>query len=292
MRAGPTLCRERHAGEGTARVRRLLMGEPMKTSSMRWWIFVALLAGVGCATPIPVVRLSLDNPGGIWVAGRETAVNDVAGVRVAAAFERGTEGVITFRVEVQNDSEQAVEVSPSQIWFTRCRGPVGLVCDSPVYVRDPERALASIDRDAAVARADAINSEGLTSGLLLLSAVADVASLAAGDHSARSSSADTLALAHAEKANHELLASSIESTRQMWADVALRRTTVTPGHGAGGLVFMPADTEATFVRLTVAIGDRRFESVWEQRVLGGWMPPAQRHEAAVARIAPPLRRHD
>jgi len=40
------------------------------------------------------------------------------------------------------------------------------------------------------------------------------------------------------------------------------------------------------------IGDRRFESVWEQRVLGGWMPPAQRHEAAVARIAPPLRRHD
>ena len=52
----------------------------------------------------------------------------------------------------------------------------------------------------------------------------------------------------------------------LWANVALRRSTVAPGHGVAGLVYLPIDLKARYLWIHVRAGGQTFPFGFRQTV--------------------------
>jgi hypothetical protein len=232
------------------------------------FVILAAAAPAGCATPSPIVRLEPRTRNVVWVAGRAVVAKEKDGVRVATAFERQDGNLLAVRLEVENLTPNAIEVSPSRFTFATCPTADTESCVGAYSVVDPEEAIQALDQNGSRARAAAHNEAVLDTTLVLLSAVGDVATIADGK-SDRTTGLTTVALAEhgqAAMARAEATQGSIEHRRQVWSDVAFRRSTVGPGHGASGLVYMPAEPSARYVWLYVEAGGRTFPFGFVQQV--------------------------
>jgi hypothetical protein len=216
---------------------------------------------VGCASPSPIVRLY---PRGaddvVWVSGRAVTAQEEDGVTVAAAFDHQTTDMIAFRLEVENDTGHRIEVSPDRVAFRTCRDEKK--CKEALWVINPEDVLTALDRKRSREKAEAANDATAGGVLLFLSAVGDTASLAS-----RHPSLTTPAVAadvEASAARSEATLSNVESQRALWSTAALRKTTVGPGRGVAGYVFIPIEPDARFVWLDVYQGQRHFAFCFKQ----------------------------
>jgi hypothetical protein len=186
------------------------------------------------------------------------------GVRVAAAFDRQDERLLALRVEVENRSNHAVEVDPGNMTYTTCAGSTRASCRPGDTVVDPEGMLVRLDERRARERAAATDDRNTMAPLLFLGAVADVASL--GSRSPTGNARATSAEMDYDEARHADAISRAEAEKEMWANFALRRTTLFPGQVAAGTVYLPIDEQARLVWLQVEIGPRRFPFCFEQKV--------------------------
>jgi hypothetical protein len=149
-----------------------------------------------------------------------------------------------------------------------CLDVANSTCDGSFAVTDPELVLGALDEQGSRARANAANGQAIYGSLFLLSAVTDVATVAAGKADATTGVA-TAALAEegaAVAANGRETLSSIGSERQLWTNVALRKNTLLPGHGAAGLVFIPVDLRARYLWMHVRAGGQVFAFGFKQIV--------------------------
>jgi hypothetical protein len=241
--------------------------------------FVSLLAGVGCATPAPLVRLEPRNTAAVtWVAGRAVLNDEFAGIRVATAFEHQQGDLLGLRVEIENGSPSRIEVGPRDVIFMTCTAPDNASCGASRRVVDPELVIEDLDVRESRARAEAANEQALYTGLVLLSAVGDAASIASG-RPHRTTGVGTVGLAtRADAAATRAEGSSaLRATgRELWANHALRRTTLNPGGAASGLVYLPIRKEAAYVWLQVRAGGQDFPFGFRQqvRVVSSYTPPA------------------
>jgi hypothetical protein len=241
---------------------------------MREWvgfaglIVLAGLSGAGCATPGPLVRLTPASPTVVWVAGRASVAQEEAGIRVAAAFDHQDGPTFGMRVEVQNTTEQNLDVNPHEFTFTTCRGSGVETCGATRRVVDPEEVLAALDERQSREQADAANSQAFLGTMVILSAVGDIASVASG-HADRHTGENTLATANlmdSDAAARNTSLASIAVQQQVWSDEALRRNTLFPGRGTGGRIYMPIDLDARLVWLHVRTGGRVFSFPFRQTV--------------------------
>lgn len=213
---------------------------------------------VGCATPAPLVGLRPADPGFVWIAGRATIHKQQDDVRVAAAFEHQDGDTLAVRVEVENQGNETLEVGPSAVTFVTCKGMDTPSCAEARRVISPERMLQWLDEQQSRNAADATNEATFQGTMLLLSAVGDVATIASGKGNS-TTGLQTSAIADSMEhgaARHESAAQSIAAQRQLWSNAALRRNTVFPGRGTGGLVYMPIDMSARFVWIAVRLAGR------------------------------------
>ena len=143
---------------------------------------LALLAALllGCATPAPIYRLDPRAGDVIWVAGRASLQQELGGIRVAAAFEQQHGDMFGVRIEIQNGTEERLEVGPRTISYSACSAISVSSCTASRKVINPEKVLASIDEKQSMDRAAAANSQAVLGTLVLLSAVGDVATIASG----------------------------------------------------------------------------------------------------------------
>lgn len=229
----------------------------------------SLFVGVGCATPRPIVRLTPLAANVVWVAGRAAVVQESANVRVAAGFERQDGDNHSLHIELENRGEEAFEVGPEDVWFARCSGTTGSSCGPSHGIINPERVLADLDIRQSRERAAAINEQAMDATLLILSAATDIAQVASG-HANPSTGAVTASIATAMDANdarHETATMNIAAQREMWANVAFRRTTLPPGRGVAGNIFFRADLNKEFVVLRVRARQETFEFWFRQTVI-------------------------
>lgn len=216
---------------------------------------VALLAFIGCATPQPLVRLTTADAPVVWVAGRAALTVEEDGIRVAAAFDHQDGALLGLRVEVQNQTDEPLQIDPAEISFTRCATAKKDSCQPPAAVVNPERVLAALAEKRSIEVAEAANDEVVYGSLVLLSAVSlrdAMSSVAAAEDMA---------------ARHDLSQMNTAGQQQLWADVALRRNTVLPGHGVGGRVFIPVHLDARYVWLHVWVGEAYFTFHFTQTVI-------------------------
>jgi hypothetical protein len=246
----------------------------------RDYLLASIVFGVslaGCATPGPIVRLAPAGGNVTWVAGRAVLAQQQPGVRVAAAFEHQDGDNLAVRVEVANEGETALDVGPRGISFVMCKQEALSSCDAAHAVVDPEVALMALDVSASREAAAASNDAALYTPLLILSAVSDVASVAARK-SDSTTGLRTAALANQadnDAARHDSALASYASQREMWSNAALRRNTLQPGRAAGGMVFIPIDLTARYVWLQVRAGAQRFSFRFEQTVTQVVTPSVQ-----------------
>jgi hypothetical protein len=231
-------------------------------------LIVIAAVAVGCATPGPLVRLYPSVPDVVWVSGRATVTREQGAVQVAVAFEHQDGPTLGLRVEVQNGSAAALDVNPSEFTFTTC-SDLGLdTCGLTARVIDPEQVLLALDERQSRERADAINSQRGYTALVILSAVADTATLASG-HSDSHTGEGTLAAATAGEVDanaRETHLASIAAQQGVWSNEAFRRNTLVPGRGAGGRVYIPIDLKARIVWLHVRTGGHVFSFPFRQTV--------------------------
>jgi hypothetical protein len=226
----------------------------------------AALVGASCAAPLPVVRLAPRDGNVAWIAGRAVTTQAEGGVRAAAAFEYQTGGTVGFRVEVQNDSPDTLDIDPRGMSFRTC--PTEQRCAASQPVVDPEQMLIALDEARSEEEASAANTRAADSALLFLSIASDVADINRG-HGQHAGDATTLAavnLKSSETASQSRLA-LIDSQKIAWSTSTLRRTTLPPGHGAAGLVFVPLDRDAQYVWLHVRAGAHDFWFPFQQSVV-------------------------
>ncbi|MEP6655345.1 MAG: hypothetical protein ABJA82_18410 [Myxococcales bacterium] len=243
-------------------------------------LLVAVLGVVGtmvtgCAAPAPLVSLRPRAAPVVWVAGRASIRQEQDGVTVATAFEHQDGDKLAVRVEVQNGTDQQIEVGPRRITFMTCTDPTPTSCSRASRVVDPEAALAAIDQQRSLEEADAQNTALLNGSLLLLSAVSDVATVASGKPD-RTTGLQTAAAANEmenDRQRRDSALSSFAAQRQLWSNAAFRRTTLFPSSGHGGLVFIPIDLQTRYLWVDVWGPDqRRFRFQFEQ-VITPVVPP-------------------
>ena len=236
---------------------------------MVFFVVSASVLAAGCATPAPIVRLTPQSPNVVWVSGRMAVEREHAGVRVATAFERQDGGNHAVHVEIENQGDQPIEVGPEDIWFAPCAGTQLASCAPSRGVINPEQALIALDVRESKERADAVNNQAAMTPFLILSAVGDVAQVASG-HANASTGAGTAVIAasmDADQAQHETAALNIAAQREVWSNVALRRTTLFPGRGVTGNVFFPVDLQREFVILCIRAHGEIFSFWFRQTVI-------------------------
>lgn len=230
---------------------------------------VMALTVVGCATPAPLVSLRPVDSEVIWVAGRASVQKEAEDVRVATAFENQDGEMLAIRVEIDNQRDAKMDIDPARVVYITCTDRAASSCAKPRKVIDPERALRALDEQDSVNDAQAANNMAFHTPFLLLSVVGDVASVASGKGSSTTGlqSASIANRMEHDAAAHDRSRTAIASRRKMWANVALRRTTLLPGGGTSGLVYLPIDLQARFVWLYVRPPDGSYVSFgFEQTV--------------------------
>jgi hypothetical protein len=237
-------------------------------------LLLPVAASIGCATPGPLVTLSPSSPDVVWVAGRASVSQEQAGVRVATAFDHQDGATLGLRVEVENGTETPIEILPGNISFNVCQSRKRETCAPAERAIDPERVLAELASARVRNEADAINDQALLGTLALLSAAADVASLAGG-HADRHTGQLTHDLGQemaVDELRHDSRRASLSTQQQLWSDVALRRNTIYPGRAVGGRVFIPICEKARRVWLHIQVDGRVFSFPFEQRVTDAYAP--------------------
>jgi hypothetical protein len=256
--------------------RALTLRALLTLASLRVLALLSLAAtAAGCATPGPVVRLTPKATDATWLAGRGIVTREKAGLRVACAFDRQEEELLAFRVEAQNRSSVPIEMDPRQLAHVVCE--TSRSCSPAFPVEDPEQHLVAIDAVRARHRAAQKNHRTAGAVLVLLDTTAAVTAAASGNgRAAASFAADALedgAIAEAAASTHEGAIHSLETSKIAWQDGALRRTTLAPGQGIAGAVYVPVTPGAAEVWIRVDVGERRFWFGFDQTTFGK-PPPA------------------
>jgi hypothetical protein len=231
------------------------------------------LLGSACAAPLPVVRLKPESSDVIWVSGRAVVAQERERIRVAAAFDHQDGRAVAFRVEVENDSPTRFDVDPVDMRFTTCVSES--TCAPRLAVADPEQMLVRLDRLRAREEANATNTATAGAALVLLSATADAAAIAKGrTRDAGERTALAAVAADSAVGAHDRRLGRIDSEREVWSTAAFRRTTLLPGQGAAGLVYVPLAAEARVVWLGVSVAGREFWFPFQQAVVAPSPTPA------------------
>lgn len=249
---------------------------------------VALLCGLvvfggllsGCA-PDPVYRLDARAPdsSSIWQQGRQVVTHTVDSLQVAVAYARTTNAGHKFRLAYVNRSSSRITVDPIDVYavvtetltekqrveITRYDEDVPnytyrrdtLSTADTLYARNPEQELLEIDKDQSQKEASAETDAAANAIFLTLDAVSEIA---AGPQTPEERTADATEdteyqLERAEeRADRRRAQARLSQRRALWAQSALRRTTLVPGMRTSGFVVVPVDPLAYTVVLNVELG--------------------------------------
>jgi hypothetical protein len=224
-----------------------------------------LLLAAGCAAPAPIVRLHPRDADVVWDAGRAVVARADTGVRVAVAFERQSQGMLAVRLEVANDTDARIDVQPHDVTYATCKTDAVATCAPAAWVIDPEVVLDSLDVQHSLQTATMQNDASYGAALVLLGAVGDIGAAAHGHSAHAQNTAAAADVAASTSARNAATIERIEGEQVRWAD-AFRRTTLLPGQGVGGPIYIPIVPDAHLVWLQVKVGERKFLFSFSQEV--------------------------
>jgi hypothetical protein len=236
---------------------------------------LATAALTGCFAPEPVLRLHPLSHDVLWSEGRAAQVRENAVARVAVAFERewtfANRPLVGFRVEIQNVTASPFVVVPARFYYAACSGSAdgkSRSCLPSHPVVNPEQVLLDLDVGHARSQAGVANEEALGGALLFLDLAAGMANAANGHRrgvgTALAGAAASSSIMSSASAEGDAEAANYESARAHWSDTALRKTTLLPGRGTAGIVFIDRQLDAREIVLAVRIDEEALDFPFQQ----------------------------
>lgn len=223
----------------------------------------------GC-TPDPVYRLSSTIPDSSsqWIQGRQVVTRTYDDLRATVAYVRTTDDGHLFDVRLANLSDSTLIIDPADFYAVTSEAiprpdtsrmmPDGFLTHRK-EARDPEEVLLAIDLTASELEADARTSRGLYALESLTAAAADAADGSDTEQERTREAAERIEREQQRENDlrgYRSQMTRLERRRFEWARRTLRRTSLPPGMGVSGKVYVPVDPDARFVLVHVGQDDR------------------------------------
>ena len=231
----------------------------------------------GCFTPQKVVRIAPEAQENIfWYQGQAIAEKKQDNVIVRAAFSHTDRKYLLFDVEVFNEKNAPILVSPEVFSIKTPNG-----YQMPAF--DPEAIILSMEMRASQQEANAKNA-AVVGGVVLVGAAVVAATSDHGsgsDSNYESDDYDALLFAadvvvptiawglsfHQDPILTEYPAAFPSSEQLLfWQDIVLRRTTLRPGESIRGLVAFPRFDSATSLEVNVPLEKDNFLFLFTQKL--------------------------
>ena len=197
-----------------------------------------------------------------YYKGREVAYRNDNDYSTSVSFEDQDNGNFIFYVTAKNLSNSAITFYPKNIFAEQLDERKELINNSDgnnFFAIDPEKKLDFLESELERRK----GQHAATTGLNFFLAVVSVAADLSDDHSrhkARRVGDDISNWADNqtnENVNYEIDKNDINSQKDFWQNQVLRRTTLYQNDNIGGLVFVPFNKDAKYIRLVVPVGDKQ-----------------------------------
>ncbi|MBO6660853.1 MAG: hypothetical protein JJ909_08770 [Roseivirga sp.] len=227
----------------------------MKKQLLYASLFFTLLSS--CVSPLPISRLSSEEPQGKWVAGRKYVTQTQGDYSMTLSFYKSDGDLLLFDALFENLDGSEVEFSPMQARIIALNSEKSVI--STLYPLDPESKLLEFDKSESRERARLANQS-------ISNAVATTSDLVAtvieeSDPNISRQQADANYNQRewdrqnrlADMDRQEAYLESIKNTRLYWEEAPIRRTTVGSNEYIEGRMFFERTEEASFYTITFDI---------------------------------------
>lgn len=197
-----------------------------------------------------------------YYKGREVAYRNDNDYSTSVSFENQENGNFIFYVTAKNLSNSAITFCPENIYADQLDGNQELI-SNPVknsfFAINPEKKLDFLESELERRK----GQHAATSGLNFFLAAVSVAADLSDDHSRHKAKKVGDDIANwadnqtNENVNYEIDKNNINSQKDFWQNQVLRKTTLYQNDNIGGLVFVPFNKDAKFIRLVVPVGDKQ-----------------------------------
>jgi hypothetical protein len=231
----------------------------------------------GCFTPQKIVRIAPEAQENIfWYQGQAIAEKKQDSVIVRAAFSHTDRKYLLFDVEVFNEKNAPILISPEVLSLKTSN-------NYQLPALDPEAIILSMEMRASQQEANAKNA-AVAGGIVLVGAAVVAATSDNGSSSDNNYASDDYdALAFAADVVVPTIAWGLSfhqdpilteypvafpSSEQLpfWQDIVLRRTTLRPGESIRGLVAFPRFDNATSLELNIPLEKDNFLFLFTQKL--------------------------
>lgn len=221
-------------------------------------------------TPSPVLRLSAvaDETQGDVHYDQGLEIHRLQGerLRLYLGYLESSGGLFAFDVEVVNEGEDELLVSPEQFRVVDLDGERNALAGERVAV-DPEERLLELDKMRSRSAARQVEDGQRRALTAVVDAFGDAARIGDGrsdEDWARwhSRNVERNVEEMNDRSRHAEQSSAIGAERLVWSQRALRRTTVPPGHAVAGTVFVQARPGAEHLLLSFEPDGERLQLLY------------------------------
>ena len=194
--------------------------------------------------------------------GREVAHRDDDNYSTSVSFEDQDNGNFIFYVTAKNLSNSAITFYPENIYADQLGENQELINNpnaNSFFAINPEKKLDYLESELERRK----SQHNVTSGINFFLAAVSVAADLSDDHSrykAKKVGDDIATWANNqtnENVNYDIDKKNINSQKDFWQNQVLRKTTLYKNDNIGGLVFVPFNKDAKYIRLVVPVGDKQ-----------------------------------
>ncbi len=208
----------------------------------------------GCAASY--YKLTSEDQDLDYYKGREVAFRQDNNSSTSVSFERQSNSNFVFYVTVENLSDSAFTFLPEKIFAEQLNENKELLPAGKLFhAVDPERHLEELS--SAMKNRNTLHSvvSGLNLTFALVNVISDVSD-SRSRHKLSKVSGDITDWANRQTDEENDYANdkyNISSESRYWENEVLRRTTLYKNDRAGGMVFVPFNPDAAFIRLAVPV---------------------------------------
>lgn len=198
-----------------------------------------------------------------WRDGRQISTLTDGSVYVSVNYEKEADEKYYYFVEVMNNTEGNLLVSPESIWYTICNNQNNNLVIAPdfnqrIYSIDPEKQIIKYEKDKRQAEADSKSASVVNAVGSAIAAAAILSSDDKGEDSGYRKAFGVGAVTHnyiaGEAANSDNLRYTqdvINDYQAFWERHTLRKTTLRPGERISGYVVFPKTFELQYMKISV-----------------------------------------
>lgn len=224
-----------------------------------------------------VMRLRPVEQESVFDGGKEIVKQEKDGVKIVASYDGRYQQYMVFDVEVFNNSNQPMTISPKNfIFFPLNENKQNLRSDDGQYIYsysgvEPQQQMGQIQREMAnqeakIKRARIVNTVLIVGGIVAL--IASSGKRSEGAWRTAQAAETVVQVAQVKRIiDHQNYFSKMDKLNrdgQMWSQENFRTTTLAPGESLRGGIFLEANSKAKFVQLNYLTEKEPINFLFEQ----------------------------